>query len=101
MTSISSLSINPLFIVGASFVLTASLAWNDAIQATINHYYKFSRLGIEAKLAYAVCVTIIVVAIMYVLNYIYLTAQKDSGTAAATTPACSAPQDVPSYFDAF
>lgn len=78
----TSLTVNPLFIVGASFILTASLAWNDAIQAAINNYYKFSRSGVAAKLAYAICVTLIVVTMMYFLNYVYSTVQGTSAAAA-------------------
>jgi hypothetical protein len=54
-------------IIITSLTLTASLAWNDAIQTLINYLIPEKYRGkanVWAKLIYVVCLTIIIIIIM-------------------------------------
>lgn len=47
----------------AAFSFVAGLAWNEAIKSFIDQFFPFSKDGILIKFAYAVMVTIIIVAV--------------------------------------
>ena len=45
----------------AGFGLVAALAWNEAIKASIEHFFPLSRNTLLAKFIYAVLMTLVVV----------------------------------------
>ncbi len=47
--------------ITAALGLVAGLAWNQAIQALINHFYPNANKSITAQFIYAVIITIVVV----------------------------------------
>ncbi|PIT87993.1 MAG: hypothetical protein COU29_04260 [Candidatus Magasanikbacteria bacterium CG10_big_fil_rev_8_21_14_0_10_36_32] len=47
----------------AGFGLVASLAWNDAIKASIDHFFPVVSDGLVAKIFYALIITTVVVVV--------------------------------------
>lgn len=65
-------SIHTFFIVVTSIILIVSLAWNEAIQSTINYYYPAATTSsYTAKIFYAVILTIVVIIALKVMNRLY------------------------------
>lgn len=48
--------------------LTASLAWNDAFNSTIDYFYPLEKKGPWLKLIYALIITIMLVILIWTLN---------------------------------
>jgi len=61
----------------AGFGLVAALAWNDAIQTLIGHFFP-DRSGLTSKFFYAVLVTALAVIITYILGKAAARAQLNS-----------------------
>lgn len=63
-------------IIGA-FGLVAGIAWNDAVRATIDHFYPPSQGGdILPKFLYALAVTVVVSILIYILTKIFTEKEK-------------------------
>lgn len=56
-------------LITSGLALVAALAWNSAIQAIFNHYFKEGE-GVKAKLIYATTITLVTVFIIYYLSLI-------------------------------
>jgi hypothetical protein len=75
MTTESIKLVNPLSIVAGSLAFVGGLAWNDAIQAWIGEYYPVNeKKNAQAKLLYALIVTMIIVIVVLFLRYVNETA---------------------------
>lgn len=64
------------FIITA-FSLVAGLAWNEAIQALINNFFKLNKNSILAKFIYAFVLTLILTLITIYLAKIFGRGDKD------------------------
>ena len=62
-------AINPLIIIAGSLAFIAGLAWNSAIQATIDKYYSDDHT-LKSKYVYAIIVTVIIVVASLGLMYL-------------------------------
>lgn len=61
--------VNPFIIIAGSLAFIAGLAWNSAIQATIDKYYKDDNT-LRSKYIYAAIVTVIIVLLSLGLMYL-------------------------------
>lgn len=65
--------------VGAGFGLIASLAWNEAIKALIEHLFPLGQDTILAKFIYAGCMTLVLVLVtVYLVRIFKLPNEEDS-----------------------
>lgn len=62
--------------VMAGFGLVASLAWNDAIKAFIEHFFPLEQNSLWAKFTYAGAMTIVVVVVSIYLSKIFKEEKK-------------------------
>jgi uncharacterized BrkB/YihY/UPF0761 family membrane protein len=64
--------VNPIAIVAGSLTVVAGLAWNTAILSIINEYYgdQNEKDSVQAKVVYALVVTLFIVIAVFVLSYI-------------------------------
>lgn len=63
-------SLNPMVIIAASLAFVGGLAWNDVVQTAIGKYIPKEGNQLTAKIIYAVLVTVAIVLIGYLLQYI-------------------------------
>lgn len=61
-----------LTLITSGFAVVAALAWNDAIQSSVNEYIvpRFPNAGIWSKFIYAFVITILIVFITYQLSQV-------------------------------
>ena len=60
-----------------SFGLVAGLAWNEAIKAFIERFFSDPRNGLQAKVLYAIAVTVVVVIMSLYLSRIFKVEKKE------------------------
>lgn len=60
----------PLLIQGG-LVFIATSTWTDAGKRIIDQYYPYGHASAFANIVYAVCVTLIILIMIYVVNYVY------------------------------
>lgn len=52
----------------AALGLVAGLAWNDAIKASIEFFFPLDKSGVQAKIVYAVIITLVVAVLSFYLT---------------------------------
>lgn len=70
---------NPFLIIGGSISFIVGLAWSDAVSSTIKYYYRLDiRKGLTAKLVYAIVVTLVMILLAMLLQYLYMKTENIS-----------------------
>jgi hypothetical protein len=52
----------------AALGLVAGLAWNDAIKASIEFFFPINKSGVQAKIVYAIIITLVVAVLSFYLT---------------------------------
>jgi hypothetical protein len=71
----SGLTSNPFMLIGGSFAFAVGLAWNDLITAVIKQYYTADNT-IKARAIWCVMLTVIIVSLTLILNYLNIKSQQ-------------------------
>lgn len=71
----SGLTSNPFLLIGGSFAFAVGLAWNDLITTAIKEYYTADNT-LKARAIYCIILTMVIVMVTLVLNYLNVQSQK-------------------------
>jgi uncharacterized membrane protein len=76
--------VQTLTLINAAFALVAALAWNEAVKALIDHYFKAGS-GLYSRFIYAIIITVFVVIVTNRLTHILQRFTPDDGDSQLTS----------------